>query len=375
MQVTKFGWKDVPVLITGASGYKGSWLAYTLYQLGARVYGTVAAQNDPRAPYNLLHIGTHITALNIDISEKQQVFDMINSIEPHFIFHLAAKAIVSSSLRDPARTFNVNINGALNILEACRQLGITKNVVICSTDHVFGSHTHDELPKDGFDERARVTYGGPYDTSKAAMELVARSYYYTYWDQLPSVCITRAANVFGGGDTHRNRVIPAFVRSAIQDGVIRVTYRENGRQFIHITDAVAGYIRAASAADDGDAGQKRGKNRPENRTPFTPIYHFAIQDHGGTNCNFIRLHELATMVSSIFNAKIDDEGAAAYAPNENKVQAINCDNTIKALQWRPTYTMKEGIEEVGRWEGENDINKLAEYATEMADAMMRASVD
>jgi CDP-glucose 4,6-dehydratase len=349
MNTNGFEWKDIKVLVTGASGFKGSWLCAALLELGARVYGTARPQMHPLSAYNILELDRQIVKVEADISDRQKVYDMINSVEPDVIFHLAAKALVPVSLRDPRRTFEINVMGTVNIIEACRKLKVCNRLLICSTDHVFGSVTPDELPKGGFSEASRVSYGGPYDTSKAAMELTARSYHYTYWDELPSIGITRCANVFGYGDTNSRRIIPYFVSSSLNDGVAQLRFRYNGRQFIHITDAIAGYILAASKLDEGGQKYKAGKVRPEDRSPFTPTYHFSLEKYDETEDPYITMEAFANLVASLYNSRIDQSQCIDYAPNENKVQALSCSITREELGWETKRSFAEGLRELGNW--------------------------
>jgi len=269
---TDFNWQGQKVLVTGASGFKGSWLCGILVNLGAEVYGTVRNRIHPESPYELLDLHDEIVEASADISDRQQVFDLINSIQPTVIFHLAAKAIVPVALSDPRRAFEVNVLGTVNILEACRTLRrpnrrVCERLLICSTDHVFGHVDPAALPARGFDERTRVSYGGPYDTSKAAMELMVRSYHYSFWAELPAVGITRCANVFGLGDTNARRVIPYFISSAKDTGKVDLQYNLNGRQFIYVTDAIVGYIKAAASLNEGGYREKRTAARPD-RHPY-----------------------------------------------------------------------------------------------------------
>ena len=281
MEVDGFEWRNAKVLVTGASGFKGAWLCAALLELGARVYGTVRNQLHPASAYRMFGLDDRVVAVNTDVCDRQAVYDMINTIEPDVIFHLAAKALVPVGLRDPRRTFDVNINGTLNVIEACRILKWGSRVLICSTDHVFGNVKPAELPHGGFNERSRVSYGGPYDTSKAAMELLVRSYHFTFWNEVPAIGLTRCANVFGFGDTNLRRIVPLFVTSAKSEKRIPLKFRNNGRQFIYIADAVGGYIKAMAALNEGSCHAKANATRPDARTPFTPTYHFAIEHYEG----------------------------------------------------------------------------------------------
>ena len=349
MKVNEYEWKNTKVLVTGASGFKGSWLCAVLLKLGAKVYGTARPQKNPLSAYNILKLDNQIIKVTADISDRQHVYDMINSVEPDVIFHLAAKALVPVSLRDPRRTFEINVMGTVNIIEACRKLKVCNRLLISSTDHVFGSVSPSELPSGGFDESARVSYGGPYDTSKAAMELAVRCYHYTYWSELPAIGITRCANVFGNGDTNQRRIIPLFVNSSVAEKTIPLRFRANGRQFIHLTDTIAGYIKAASSLNEGGCVSKSNKSRPENRSPFTPTYHFAIEQYENTGQPYIRVDELAKLTASIFGSKIDESQCIELAPNENEIQALNCSATRESIGWGPKKDMRIALTELGEW--------------------------
>jgi len=349
VKINEYDWKNTKVLVTGASGFKGSWLCAVLLKLGAKVYGTARPQKNPLSAYNVLKLDKHIIKVPADISDRQQVYDMINSVEPDVIFHLAAKALVPVSLRDPRRTFEINVMGTVNIIEACRKLKVCSRLLICSTDHVFGSVSPSELPPGGFDESARVSYGGPYDTSKAAMELAVRCYHYTYWSELPAIGITRCANVFGNGDTNQRRIIPLFVHSAVVEKVIPLRFRANGRQFIHITDTIAGYIRAASTLNEGGCTLKSNRTRPDDRSPFTPTYHFAMEQYEKTAHPYIRVDELAKLTASIYGSEIDESQCIELAPNENEIQALNCSATCKSIGWESRKDMRTALTELGEW--------------------------
>lgn len=344
-----YDWNGRKVLVTGASGFKGSWLCAALMGLGAKVYGTISNHRHPLSAFEMLEIDDRVARVAADVSNRQQVYDLLNSIEPDVVFHLAAKALVPVSLRDPRRTFEVNFEGTLNLIQACRTLRICKRLLICSTDHVFGNVEPEELPNGGFDEKSRVSYSGPYDTSKSAMELMVRCYHSTYWSELPAIGITRCANVFGFGDTNQRRVIPLFVRSAVCDHVIPLKYSMSGRQFIHVTDAIIGYIKAAASLDEGGIEEKRGKTQPEDRSPFTPTYHFAIENYEGTSDPYIRMGDLAHHVAGIFGARVDQSHCVPYPRAENKIQALKCRVTRDSLQWNTVKPFSTALKELGEW--------------------------
>jgi len=346
-------WQNTKVLVTGASGFIGSWLSATLLRLGAKVYGTCRHKVEPLSVYSILQLDKNITNYQIDITDKQQVYDMLNTVEPTVIFHLAAKAIVPAALRDPRRTLEVNIGGTLNILEACRYFQICDRLIICSTDHVFGDCHPDQLPDKGFDENSTITYAGPYETSKTSMELIVRSYYQTYSSDLPMIAITRTANAFGYGDTNERRIIPEFVRSAVNESYINLKYRKNGRQFIHITDAISGFLKTANSLSKKEIGLKMDEEKIETKKKLVPTYHFAIEKYENTEKPYLCMENLAMLIASEFNATvIEDRNITDYAPGENKVQAINCIYTRSLLNWKPQKLLNNAIKQLGTWYNE-----------------------
>jgi CDP-glucose 4,6-dehydratase len=386
-QLSLYQWAGKKVLVTGASGFKGSWLCKALLNLGAQVYATIPIHNvrHPYSAYQLLDLSQKVIEVSLDISDSQLVFDVINTVEPDVIFHLAAKAQVPIAQHDPSRAFMVNIMGTINILEACRRLGIGERILVISTDHVFGDS---QIPKEGFLESSPVSYAGPYDTSKSAMELAVRCYHKNYYSQLPAIGITRAANVFGYGDTAPRRIIPQFINSAVKaPHEISIKYIRNGRQFIYITDIIAGYIRAASFLNEDDRrlrtssepSQERGEKKP-----FTPTFHFALSDYGSYSENgepFIRVSNLAQMIRSIVSdvnsdwckeagvcdVKINRDSALDYAPNENLFQAINCSDTCARLNWKPKTSLEDGLQKMVQWffaQNKNDTSELEKLIRE-----------
>lgn len=349
-------WKKQRVLVTGASGFKGSWLCSVLAELGAEIHGTVANSINPESACELLGLRNKIVQYSVDLSDRQQVSDMVSSVMPSVIFHLGAKAIVRECLRDPVRAFDANAMGTLHVLEACRQHKINcQRLLICSTDHVFGAIDEGEIP---IPERCKPRYGGPYETSKAVAELIAQCYYKTYIKDFGDdfrMCITRAANVFGFGDTQASRIIPRQMRllsEHIQSGkgYLEYQYQDNGRQFLHVADAVSGYILAVSRLDRIDPEQQD-----------LPTFHFCIESYGRyarDKESFIRLREIVELIVDVANKSPDitipveckpHKDLKGYVPNENPVQGLSCEDTKGQLNWSPDYDLKQGLEELLQW--------------------------
>lgn len=354
MKVRGFEWEGKRVLVTGTRGFIAPFLCGVLQALGASVSGAVHdLDHEPGSACALLELNRKIKLPKLEITHQDEVVELVQRVRPHVVLHFAAIAQVTKARENPIGTFETNVQGTLKMLEACRSLQAEKGhgsqtwrgveVFVCaSSDHVFG----DEEPPAGFVGHKEVDplgYGGPYEASKAAMELAVRSFGQSYLEWPggePATVITRSVNCFGPGDTAYRRVIPRFLKSALSNGRIDLTCRLNGRQFIHIGDAVAGYILAASAA------RQIAQHHP-------PIFHFAIEDYAvnGSSQRWISIEQLAGLVKRVVgkHVVIDDQRADDWAPKESKIQALNCDRTKSELGWNPKWDLRKGIEELQQW--------------------------
>jgi CDP-glucose 4,6-dehydratase len=331
--VGNFNWSRKKVLVTGASGFKGAYLCWLLAHLGAEVYGVVNNRTNPESAYQLLGLNGKIVEVRVDVSNRRQVLDLINAIRPDVIFHLAAKALVPCCLRDPARAYEVNVMGTIYLIDACRVLGLGVRLVICSTDHVFGPVPESAIP---LAEDSPLGIGGPYCTSKAAMEMAVRSMHGTFTDNPWLLCITRAANCFGPADTCQRRVIPHFINSGLERGEVPLTVRLNGRQFVHVCDCVTGYILAASRL--GEIPRAEVAGRPE-----VPTFHFALEHY--STVPFLRIKDLAITIAAMTDARVvESPDCVDYAQNaENPVQGLSCQRTRQQLGWQPSQQFEPAL--------------------------------
>jgi CDP-glucose 4,6-dehydratase len=332
-------WSNVKVLVTGASGFLGSWVCAVLYDLNAKVYGTVRNQGGTDSAYENLNVADKITKVTLDVTNRQQVIDLLNSIEPELIFHFAGQALVPAALRDPQRTFAINVVGTTNILEGCRVLDLGCSLVVCSSAHVFGNLSHEDLK-----ENDPVSYGGPYETSKAAMELMVRCFHQTYSRQLQRIVIARLASVFGFGET-KDRVIPKLVQAAKRHERMPVTTRKTKRQFLWVTDAITGLLESGSWIRRTDAVEI-DQLRPE--LTATPTFHFAIEDYQPDKPS-ISIGNVARRVGRLLHGKLDLSQVPDHLENEIRIQALNCSKTKEILRWTATTTFNDGLLKMGEW--------------------------
>jgi CDP-glucose 4,6-dehydratase len=235
-------WRDRSVFLTGCTGFLGSALTSELITRGARVVGLV---RDHVADSPLARAG-HFAKINVvygDLGQLDVIERSLGEYEVDTVFHLAAQAIVGVANRNPVATFEANIQGTWNVLEACRRLGTLKHIVVASSDKAYGDQI--KLP---YDEETPLQGKHPYDVSKSCADLISLAYHNTY--RLP-VSITRCGNLFGGGDLNFNRIVPGTIKTAFEGR--QPIIRSDGsplRDYIYVKDAVSAYLRLAEAMDE-----------------------------------------------------------------------------------------------------------------------------
>ena len=232
------------VFVTGGYGLLGSWLVKALVQSGVR---TAVLKRDVVvvSALELEGIERRVDVVHGDICDGPLLERALNEYEIDTVFHLAAQTIVGVANHSPLSTFETNIRGTWTLLEACRNLGVER-VVVAASDKAYG--IHDELP---YHEGLALQPRYPYDVSKAATDMIARSYWHTY--ELP-VAVTRFANLYGGGDLNRSRLVPEAVLAAIEGR--RPVIRSDGtleRDYLYVEDAVEAYLAIYELLADGRA--------------------------------------------------------------------------------------------------------------------------
>ena len=235
-------WKQRNVFITGVTGFLGSWMTKYLVEMEANIIGLIRDW----VPKSKLIDDQYINKINSVRGNVEDYFlieRVINEYEIDTVFHLAAQTIVGIANNNPLSTFESNIKGTWNLLEACRRNKNIKKIIVASSDKAYGDQV--KLP---YDENTSLAGKHPYDVSKSCADLLCKTYYETY--NLP-VCVTRCGNFFGGGDLNFNRIIPGTIKSILNNE--RPIIRSDGtfiRDYFYIEDGVMAYLLLAEKMED-----------------------------------------------------------------------------------------------------------------------------
>jgi len=248
-------WNGRRVFVTGHTGFKGAWLSLWLTRLGAHVTGfSLAPPTEPNL-FSLARLPERMTSLSGDIRHRTTLEEALSEAAPEIVFHLAAQSLVRASYAQPTETFDTNVMGTVNLLEACRSSKRVKAVIVVTSDKCYEespegkAHTEDD-PLGGYD---------PYAASKACAEIVTGSYRRAYFSDSsgPRVASVRAGNVIGGGDWAAERLIPDLVRAFLDGRPAVIRHPHATRPWQHVLDPLNGYlILAARLATEGAAFAK-----------------------------------------------------------------------------------------------------------------------
>lgn len=312
-------WKNAHVLITGADGFIGSWIAKELINQGAEAY-TILRDIKRQSNLDVLNIKDKINIINGDLINLDVCTRVMNEYEIDTCFHIAAQAIVGAANRSPLSTFESNIKGTWNILESARLSKFITGIVVASSDKAYG--VQDKLP---YTEESPLIGFYPYDASKACADILARCYFKTYG--LP-ISVTRNANTYGGGDLNFSRLIPDTVRSILNN--VQPVIRSDGtpeRDYMYIKDSVDAYLTLASNLKRKD------------------IQGEAFNFGSGKPISVINLYnKIIKLMGKDVIPKI-----LGAAKNEIDRQFLSIEKAKRLLKWEPKYSLDEGLKETIEW--------------------------
>jgi CDP-glucose 4,6-dehydratase len=242
MAITKSYWEHRKVLVTGHTGFKGSWLTLVLKSLGAEVYGLALENNSAYSLYQSVNIVDSLTQEYFaDIRDSELIDKYVKEVNPEVIFHLAAESLVLNSFSDPLKTFQVNILGTFNVLWAATKPLNNPIIVVVTSDKCYRNDGAG-IP---FQESDPLGGGDPYSASKACAEIVSSSFQYSFGESRQmKIATVRAGNVIGGGDWSENRLIPDFFRAIMSSKSLSVRSPKSTRPWQHVLEPLIGYMSA-----------------------------------------------------------------------------------------------------------------------------------
>ena len=355
-----FSWyKGRKVLLTGHTGFKGTWLARMLVNNGAIVCGySLKPPTDP-ALFDMAGLEGKMTSVIGDIRDYDKLLEVFTDFQPEIVFHLAAQPIVRDSYKDPKYTYDTNVMGTVNVLECVRLTPSVKSVLNVTTDKVYLNEEREE----GYREDEMLDGYDPYSNSKSCSELVTHSYKRSFFDPMLAggersitVSTARAGNVIGGGDFANDRIIPDSVRAAAAGKKLEVRNPYSVRPYQHVLEPLAIYMTIAM--------------EQENDPKYQGYYNVGPDD-----CDCVTTGELADMFCEAWGDGFAWENKSeANAPHEAGFLRLNCDKIKNTFGWQPTWHIKEGIEKTVEfskvWFAGGDIpaemdRQISEYLSQL----------
>ena len=317
------------ILITGDSGFKGSWLALWLQKLGAQVVGYSLEAATTPSHSTLAALGEVITQIKGDIRDTAKLNSVVANEQPDIVFHLAAQPLVLESYDAPQETFEVNSGGSVNLLDAVRRTPTVKALLIITTDKVYENHNWVW----GYRENDRLGGRDPYSASKAMAELAVASYSTSFFrDGGTAVATARAGNIIGGGDFSSNRLLPDTMRALMARQPVAVRNPSSVRPWLHLLDPLYGYLLLAAAlCRDG--------------ARYSGSWNFGPLEQEGITCQQVVEEAIICWGSGDWV----DISAPVTAHPEMALLRLNWDKAAQMLNWRPRYRWNEAVAATVAW--------------------------
>jgi len=313
--------KDRRILITGDSGFKGSWLALWLNKLGAKVTGISLPPRSERDLFFRCKLSEVITHIDLDIRDYEKVSTIFSKINPEFVFHLAAQSLVSLSYKDPIQTFSTNVMGTVHVLEACRRLSSMPKIINVTSDKCYKNS------ESGRAFQESDPFGGkdPYSNSKACAELVAESLRSSFFNE-DSIASVRAGNVIGGGDWCEDRIVPDLFRAIYSSKSLSIRNPSSIRPWQFVLEPLHGYLRVAAALYRGLPDAASGWN------------------FGPQETNMCSVKDLMDQFIKVMNRGSYIIEPSINQGHEAKTLRLNSSKAKAELSWKQILTIDEMIQ-------------------------------
>jgi len=358
MTTLKTVFEGKKVLITGHSGFKGSWLSMWLINLGANVVGLSNGEVSNPSNFSVSEVSSSIEDYRFDIRDAIAIKDLVKKIQPDFVFHLAAQALVRPSYENPLKTMTTNAIGSANVMDALRFLNKKVVAIMITSDKVYDNVEW----LWGYRETDRLGGKDPYSASKGMAELAIRSYIESFFSTEDSnirVGISRAGNVVGGGDWAVDRIVPDCMKAWANDEIVKIRSPHSTRPWQHVLEPLSGYL--CLAQDLYQHNKLHGE-----------AYNFGPSAEQNYSVKKL-IEEMSSYWSQIRWKDVSNSKVNAH---EAGLLKLNCDKALFDLEWHSTLHFKDTVKMTVEWYKEYyqnidksmydfSINQIKEY-TEVA---------
>lgn len=315
------------VLITGHTGFKGSWMSFLLHQLGADVTGIALNPNTTPSLFNILKLDSKIDSRIIDIRDLESMKKVFDEIRPEIVIHMAAQPLVIESYKNPVYTYDVNVMGTVNICECVRTSESVKSFINVTTDKVYQNNEWCY----GYREVDRLNGYDPYSNSKSCSELVTDSYTNSFFNSMNlAVSRCRAGNVIGGGDFNENRIIPDCVKYTINHETIQVRNPNSTRPYQHVLEPVVFYLYLAML-------------QYENKE-LAGCYNI-----GPNESDCITTGEIVSLFCDAWKEDAKWEATNYNGPHEANFLKLDCSKAKSVLNWQPVWDVATAVQKTVEW--------------------------
>jgi CDP-glucose 4,6-dehydratase len=345
-------YKSKRVLITGHTGFKGSWLSKVLLLAGAEVSGYSLNPEIKPNLFEILGIKRDINSITGDVRDINSMREAFKQVKPEIVFHLAAQPIVRIGYRDPVATYSTNVMGTVNFLECCRNIDSVHSILNVTTDKVYENNRWCW----GYRETDALNGYDPYANSKSCSELVTNSYRNSFFENGAAVSTARAGNVIGGGDFSPDRIIPDCVRAMQSGGAIKVRNPNSIRPYQHVLEPLSAYLLIA----------QRQYESPELAGSYNV---------GPETEDCVTTRTLVDAFCSNWGSEAKWEQVGESGPHEDAILKLDCSLIKDKMSWRPLWDVNRAVKETVDWtktwlQGENITlfteKQIKEYLSEGA---------
>lgn len=334
------------VIVTGHTGFKGSWLTHWLHLLGAEVCGVSLSIPTTPSHFDVSNLEKKLKEHHlVDIRSFERVEEIFKKFQPEMVFHLAAEPIVRTCYDEPQMAFQTNVIGTVNVLEAIRRTNSVKSAVIITSDKCYDNVEWDW----GYRETDRLGGKDPYSATKACAEIAFQAYYHSYLKNLGhlKVVTTRAGNVIGGGDWARDRIVPDAVRATYKKAQLVIRSPNATRPWQHVLEPLSGYLHV---------GAKMFEGAPNlNGEPFN------FGPRADTEATVEELLKELKANWNELNWKVDESGL--QGKSEAGLLKLSCDKAIRRLHWSAILSFEETMKFTADWYREFAKNQQMENFT------------